>query len=162
MARASSWNAEIILGSNNYTIYPSEVGEIGEGSEGRIKVADGDRAYQVRDQIFDIGEIEVTILMTDNGLQIGTTAGSVQSATGQSEYNIMQDWCTSGRVEEVVYVIYRDSARVNKLQYTLTNVQCAMGKKNAFNRNGKEVDTHKYVMLPELIEDTTPAGSGRI
>lgn len=162
MARASSWNVEIILGSNGYTIYPAEIGEIGEGEEGRIKVADGDRAYQVRDQIFDIGEVPFTILLTDTGLQIAPVARSVQSSVGISEYSIVQEWCTSGRVEEAVYVIYRDSARVNKLQYTLTNVQCAMGKKNAFNRNGKEVDTHKYVMLPELIEDTTPAGSGRI
>lgn len=156
MARASSWNAEIHIGSNSYVVYPLEIGEIGEGEEGRIKVADGDRAYQVRDQIFDIGEIPVTILMTDAGLTIANSSGSVQSITGASEYSVMQSWCKNGTVEQYVYVIFRDSARKCKLQYTLTNVQLAMGKKNSFNRNGKEVDTHKYVMLPELIEDTTP------
>jgi hypothetical protein len=28
-----------------------------------------------------------------------------------------------------------------------------MGKKNAFNRNSKEVDTKKYVLLPEFVEE---------
>jgi hypothetical protein len=61
MGRANSWNVELHIGQN--IIHPLEVGEMGEGEEGRIKVADGSRAYQVRDQIFDIGEIPITILL---------------------------------------------------------------------------------------------------
>ena len=134
MARASSLNVEIVI--DGKVIYPLEVSEIGEGEEGRIKVADGSRAYQVRDQIFDIGEVAVTILFTKD----------------RYEYEIMQDWCMSGAVKDI-YVIYRDSAKNARLTYLLTNTECAMGKKNAFNRNSKEVDTKKYTMLPEFIEE---------
>ena len=134
MARASSLNAEIVI--DGKTIYPLEIGEIGEGSEGRIEVADGSRKYRVRDQIFDIGEIPVTILYTKD----------------RYEYEIMQDWCISGAIKDV-YVIYRDSAKNARLTYLLTNCELAMGPKNAFNRNSKEVDTKKYVMLPEFIEE---------
>ena len=134
MARASSLNAEIVI--DGKTIYPLEVSEIGEGEEGRIDVADGSRKYKVRDQIFDIGEVAVTILFTKD----------------RYEYEIMQDWCISGAVKDI-YVIYRDSAKNARLTYLLTNCECAMGKKNAFNRNSKEVDTKKYTLLPEFIEE---------
>lgn len=134
MARASSLNAEIVI--DGKTIYPLEISEIGEGEEGRIDVADGSRKYKVRDQIFDIGEVAVTILFTKD----------------RYEYEIMQDWCMSGSVKDI-YVIYRDSAKNARLTYLLTNTECAMGRKNAFNRNSKEVDTKKYTMLPEFIEE---------
>ena len=134
MARATSLNAEIVI--DGKTIYPLEISDIGEGEEGRIDVADGSRKYKVRDQIFDIGEVAVTILFTKD----------------RYEYEIMQDWCMSGVVKDI-YVIYRDSAKNARLTYLLTNTECAMGKKNAFNRNSKEVDTKKYTMLPEFIEE---------
>lgn len=134
MARATSLNAEIVI--DGKTIYPLEISEIGEGEEGRIDVADGSRKYKVRDQIFDIGEVAVTILFTKD----------------RYEYEIMQDWCISGAVKDV-YVIYRDSAKNARLTYLLTNCELAMGKFHAFNRNSKEVDTKKYTMLPEFIEE---------
>jgi hypothetical protein len=134
MARANSWNVEVEI--DGQTIHPLELGELGEGEEGRIKVADGSRAYQVRDQIFDIGEIMMKILVTSD----------------RYEYDICQAWCTSGQSKNV-YVIFRDSAKAARLTYLLTNTQLAMGKKNAFNRNSKEVDTKTYTMLPEYVEE---------
>ena len=134
MARATSYNAEIVI--DGQTIYPLEISELGEGEEGRIDVADGSRKYKVRDQIFDIGEVAVTILLTKD----------------RYEYEIMQDWCIIGDVKDV-YVIYRNSAQEARLTYLLTNCELAMGKKNAFNRNSKEVDTKKYTLLPEFIEE---------
>lgn len=134
MARATSYNVEVVF--DGHTIYPLELGELGEGEEGRIKVADGSRAYQVRDQIFDIGEIPITILITKD----------------RYEYELMQDFCISGAVKDV-YVIFRNSAGEARLTYLLTNTECAMGKKNAFNRNSKEVDTKKYTLLPEFVEE---------
>jgi hypothetical protein len=64
----------------------------------------------------------------------------------------MQDWCTSGRIQDV-YLVFRDSAKVAQLTYRLQNCELAMGKKNAFNRNSKEVDTKKYVMLPDYVDE---------
>ena len=147
MARASSLNVEVVV--NGYTIYPLELGEVGEGEEGRIDVADGGRKYKVRDQIFDIGEIPITILLTNTGLAIASDG--TQASAGLSEYSEMQAWCTSGAVYDV-FVIFRDSAQTAVLTYQFSNTQCAMGKKNAFNRNSKEVDTKQYTLLPEFIE----------
>lgn len=134
MARASSLNAEILI--DGQTIHPLEISEIGEGEEGRIGVADGSQKYKVRDQIFDVGEVGITILFTKD----------------RYEYEILQDWCMSGAVKDV-YVVYRDSAKNARLTYLLSNCECAMGKKNAFNRNSKEVDTKAYALLPEFIEE---------
>ena len=150
MARATSLNVELVV--DGKYIFPLELGEVGEGEESRIDVADGGRKYKVRDQIFDIGEVPVTILLTRD----------------KYEYLIMQDWCISGAVKDVA-VNYRDSARNIRFQYMMYNCECAMGKKNAFNRNSKEVDTKKYTLLPTDIEDTStiipdayvqPAGAG--
>ena len=134
MARRNSWNVEVVI--DKQAIHPLELGEIGEGAEGMIKVADCSRAYQVRDQIFDIGEVPLKILVTKD----------------RYEYDICQNWCISGEAKNV-YVIFRDSAKVAQLTYLLTNTQLAMGKKNAFNRNSKEFDTKQNNMLPEYIEE---------
>jgi hypothetical protein len=140
MARATSLNAEIVIDGVTEPIYPLEISEVGEGEEGRLDVADGGRKYKVRDQIFDIGEVAVTILFTRD----------------RSEYDVMQEWCISGAVRDA-YINYRDSAGNIRLQYALYNCECAMGKFHGFNRNSKEVDTKKYVLLPTEIEDITAA-----
>lgn len=140
MARATSLNAEIVIAGNPEPIYPLEISEVGEGEEGRLDVADGGRKYKVRDQIFDIGEVAVTILFTRD----------------RREYDVMQEWCLSGAVRDC-YINYRDSSGNIRLQYALYNCDCAMGKFHGFNRNSKEVDTKKYVLLPTEIEDITAA-----
>jgi len=134
MARAQSLNVWIEIDGKK--IYPLEVGEFSEGEEGRIKVADGERKYGVRDQIFDIGEVELTILLTKD----------------RYEYEICQDWCQSGAIKDI-YVVYYNSAKTPVLTYLFTNTSLAMGKKNAFNRDSKEVDKKKYVLLPEFIQE---------
>jgi hypothetical protein len=135
MARAYSLNWELEI--DGQIIHPLEIGEFGEGEEGRIKVADGSRKYSVRDQIFDIGEIPVTILMTRD----------------RYEYDIMQAWSTSGVVKETVILRGRDGQRNAMITYILSDVELAMGQHNAFNRDSKEVDKKKYVMLPFLVEE---------
>jgi hypothetical protein len=135
MARAYSLNWELQI--DGQIIHPLEIGEFGEGEEGRIKVADGSRKYSVRDQIFDIGEIPVTILMTRD----------------RYEYDIMQAWSTSGVVKETVILRGRDGQRNAMITYILSDVELAMGQHNAFNRDSKEVDKKKYVMLPFLVEE---------
>ena len=134
MARAVSYNWSIEV--DGVEIHPVEIGEFGEGEEGRIEVADGDRKYKIRDQIFNIDEIEVTILVRKD----------------RFEYDIMQDWCTSGETKNV-YLIGRDSAKVAQLVFELTNTDLAMGKLTAFNRKSKDELRKKYMMLPEYVTD---------
>lgn len=134
MARAVSWNWELHIDNN--IIHPLEIGEFGEGEEGRIKVADGSRKYSIRDQIFDIGEIEVTILITKD----------------RYEYDLMQNWSLSGETR-TVFLVARNSAREATMTYRLCNTDLAMGRHNAFNRNSKEADTKKYWMIPEYVEE---------
>jgi hypothetical protein len=134
MSRAVSYNWEIDI--DGQIIHPAEIGEFGEGEEGRIEVADGDRKYKIRDQIFNIDEIEVTILLRKT----------------REEYDIMQDWCTSG-VTKDVFLIGRDSAKVAQLTFLLTNTDCAMGKLSAFNRKSKDELRKKFVLLPEYVEE---------
>jgi hypothetical protein len=157
MARGTSWNYEILIpsagsggtpSSQGGTVYPLEIGEFGEGEEGRIVVADGDRKYKIRDQIFDIGEIPVTILVRADYDQPG------------SEYQIMQDWCNSGSVKDGVYIIARGAGRDNvapgrsqELRILCDQVQLAMGKHSAFNRGSKTVDTKQYYMIPETVSE---------
>lgn len=117
-------------------MHPLEISEFGEGEEGRIKVADGSRKYNIRDQIFDIGEFEVTILITKD----------------RFEYDILQEWCTSGETRDC-YLVGRDSQGIAQITYLLTNTDLAMGRKNAFNRNSKEADTKKYFLIPEYCEE---------
>lgn len=134
MARAVSWNWELEV--DGQTIHPLEIGEFGEGEEGRIEVADGDRKYKIRDQIYNIDEITLTILIKMD----------------RYYYNIMQDWCVSGATKNV-FLIARDSAKVAQMTLLCTNTQLAMGKHNAFNRQSKEADKKKYFMIPEYVEE---------
>lgn len=134
MARAVSYNWEIVV--DDQTIHPVEIGEFGEGEEGRIEVADGDRKYKIRDQIFNIDEIETTILLRKD----------------RYEYDIMQNWCISGETKDI-FLIGRDSAKVAQLTFLLTNTDCAMGKLTAFNRKSKDELRKKYHLLPEYVEE---------
>lgn len=134
MARAVSYNWSIMV--DDQEIHPVEIGEFGEGEEGRIEVADGDRKYKIRDQIFNIDEIEVTILLRKD----------------RYEYDIMQDWCISGETKDV-FLIGRDSAKVAQLTFLLTNTDCAMGKFTPFNRKSKDELRKKYMLLPEYVEE---------
>lgn len=135
MARALSLNWEYEV--DGHIIHPLEIGEFGEGEEGRIKVADGSRKYSVRDQIFDIGEIPITILVTRD----------------RYEYDIMQEWSTSGDIKDTVILRGRDGRGVALYTYILSEVDCAMGQHNAFNRDSKEVDKKKYTLLPTFVEE---------
>ena len=145
MARATSWNLEIeVSGNGGGTVYPAEIGNYSEGEEGRLDVADGDVAYKIRDQIFKIDEIPVTIYVRKDYAQPG------------SEYQIMQNWCSSGDARDVVIKCRgagRDPNRSLELQVILYNCELAMGKHSAFNRNSKTPDTKQYFMIPELVEE---------
>lgn len=134
MARAVSWNWELQV--NNDVIHPLELGEFGEGEEGRIEVADGDRKYKIRDQIFNIDEIMVTILIKKD----------------RYYYDVMQDWCMSGETRNV-FLVARDSAHEAQMTLLLSNCDCAMGKHNAFNRASKEADKKTYYLIPDYVEE---------
>jgi hypothetical protein len=134
MARAVSWNWEIEVDSK--TIYPLEIGPFGEGEEGRLEVADGDRKYKIRDQIFNIDEIMIVILIK----------------TDRYYYDILQDWSISGATKNV-FLIARDSAKVPQMTFLCSDTDLAMGKHNGFNRQNKEPDKKTYYMIPEYVEE---------
>lgn len=143
MSRATSYNWEIVVNGN--TIHPLEISEFSEGEEGRIETADGggmgmgpgiSRKYKVKDQVFNIGEIEITILIQRQ----------------RAYYEILQAWVLTGGIYDV-FLIARDSAGGDQMTFLLTNCECAMGKKNAFSRTGKAVDTKKYYLIPEFVEE---------
>jgi hypothetical protein len=136
MARAVSWNWELQV--DGKTIHPLEISEFGEGEEGRIEVADGDRKYKIRDQIWNIDEITVTILIKKD----------------RYYYRIMQDWSVSGATKNV-YLIARDMAHVPQMTFLLSDTDCAMGKHNAFNRASKEADKKKFHLIPDFVEEVT-------
>ena len=146
MARATSFNWELHISENaTDVIYPSSLGEFGEGEEGRLDVADGDRKYKIRDQIYDIGEVECTILIKDDF----------------RELTLMDRWASSG-LSRPVWLVAKGagkdnvgSGRVTTMTYLLTNCQCAMGKKNAFDRQSKTHESKKYFLIPEEIELVT-------
>jgi hypothetical protein len=145
MARGTSWNFELeVPGPNGGVVYPAEIGEWGAGEEGRIEVADGDRKYKIRDQIFNIDEIPITIYVRKDYDQPG------------SEYQIMENWCNSGLAKDVVLKARgagRDPNRSLELQAICYNCELAMGKHSAFNRGSKTVDTKHYFMIPEFVEE---------
>ena len=145
MARSVSYNWEIQLSADSSTwIYPASIGEFSEGEEGRIKVADGDRSYSIRDQIYAIDEIEVVIYLKED----------------KREYDLMHTWCTQGDARDI-WLVARGSGRdvesggdgrVETMRFLLRNTECAMGKKSAFDRNGKAYDSFKYFLIPEYVE----------
>jgi len=134
MGRATSYNWEIEI--DGKTIHPLSIGEFGEGEEGRVETADGNRKYKVRDQIFNIDEIEVVILITDD----------------RNYYDIMQEWCLKGDIKDI-YIIGRNAAGEAAMTFLCSNCDCAMGKKSPFDRKSKSEDTKKYMILPEYVEE---------
>lgn len=148
MARPVSWNWELQLSADpNDWIYAASIGEVGEGEEGRIKVNDGDRSYQIRDQIYDIGEVEVVIYIKED----------------KREYNLMQAWAYAGDARDI-WIVARGAGRdvesggdgrEETMRFLLRNTECAMGKKSAFDRNAKTFDSKRYMLLPEFVEDVT-------
>ncbi|MCP4648815.1 MAG: hypothetical protein GY853_01865 [PVC group bacterium] len=152
MGRPQSYNYEIQIGSSAAAVvYPASIGEFGEGEEGRIDVADGDRRYKIRDQIYDIGEIEVVVYLKAD----------------MREVNLMDRWAISGD-SETVYIRARGEGRDDPstgvpvggrtimAEWELTDVECAMGKKSPFDRNSKAVDTKRYTLLPTEVLRTYP------
>jgi len=159
MSRAVSLNYEIQLPEGPaYWIYPTSLGEFSEGEEGRIDVADGDRKYKIRDQIYAIDEIPFTILLRKD----------------RREYNILQAWCKAVgdlAIKDPVYIVGRgagrdgmspaddnlttSSGREIVIKFELSNCECAMGKKSAFDRQSKTFDTMTYYLVPTDIEDVT-------
>jgi len=135
-ARAQSWNAELKIDSD--TIFPQSVGEMSEGGEeGRLDVVDGDRKYKIGDQIFDIGEIPISIL--------------VKNKTERREFDTLNNF-SKGKPRDV-YLIYRDSQGTPQLTYLLSNCGCQKGKKNAFDRKSKAEDSHTFVLTPEDVKE---------
>lgn len=132
--RAVSWNWELQV--NDAVVHPLEIGEFGEGEEGRIEVADGDRKYKIRDQIFNVDEIPVTILIKKD----------------RYYYEVMQDWCLSGETR-TAFLVARDSAHEIQMTFRLANCDCAMGKHNAFDRANKEPDKKTYYLIPDDVEE---------
>jgi hypothetical protein len=155
MSRAISLNYEIQIEPGNPAtyLYPSTIGEFSEGEEGRIAVADGDRKYMIRDQIYDMGEVPFTILLRKD----------------RREYNLCQNWAKDGTIYESVYIVGRGagkdemspaddnlSAASNReivFVWELSNCELAIGKKSAFDRQSKAVDSKNYVLIPTEIED---------
>lgn len=158
MSRALSMNFEIQIEPGNPAtyIYPSSIGEFSEGEEGRIDVADGDRKYKIRDQIYDMGEVPFTILLRKD----------------RREYNLLQNWAKAVGDEAVkasVYIVGRGagkddmspaddglntgSNREEVFVFELSNCECAIGKKSAFDRQSKTFDSKNYVLIPTEIED---------
>ncbi len=135
MGRATSLNYEIHFPGGD-VIEPSKLGEFGEGEEGRVDVADGNRKYKVPDNIYDIGETEVTILITRD----------------RYEYKIMQAW-TIDRVIQDVVVKGVDSAGNVEIAWRFKNCALAMGKKSEFDRDSKAIDKKTYFLCPEYIDE---------
>lgn len=134
MSRAHSYNWELQF--DGKTIYPESIGEIGEGTEGLIEVADGNRKYKIRDQIMAQGEVECVILIKDD----------------RYEYDAMQAFASSGKPRDV-FVVGRNSAGEAKMTFLLANCDCVWGAKSAFDRKGKSADTKKYQLIPEFTTE---------
>ena len=148
--RAVSWNWELQFGgtqggSVTVVVYPTSLGEFGEGEEGRIDVADGDRKYKIRDQIYAIDEIEITVLIKND----------------RYEYDALWGWADSGDTQDAWLVAKgagRDvssgvGGREERMVFLLSQCQCAMGKKSAFDRQSKTFETRKFFLIPEDIQE---------
>jgi len=131
---ANSWNIEVDMPSG-HTLKPLTFGEFGEGEEGRIDVADGEKKYKVRDQILSVDEVMMTILIKRDKIDYR----ECQDASVQEAAN----W----------FVRFVDPQKVTQLTFLFKNVELVKGKKNAFDRNSKAVDTKSYILLPEDIEE---------
>jgi hypothetical protein len=139
MARAVSWNWELQFDGRTIGIEPLEIGEFGEGEEGRIEVADGSRKYKIRDQIFSVDEIPITILVKKDWWQDG------------SDYKLLNDWVLSGDAKQDVYLVARDAHKPlgnEAMAFWLQDCELAMGKLSAFNRKSKDELKKKFNLVP--------------
>ncbi len=132
-ARAQSWNVELKIGAD--VVYVQTLGEVSEGEEGRIEVTDGNRKYRIGDQIFDVGEIAVSVL--------------VKNKNENREHDVMEAFAKGAPRD--VFAIWRDSQGVAQLTYLLANCGLQRGRKNAFDRKSKAEDTHTYTLTPEDV-----------
>ena len=139
MARAVSWNWHIEL-EDTSEIHAKTIAGFGSGEEGRIEVSDGSRKYRIRDNIFDVGEIPVTIYLRDN------------YADPNSEYSKMENWTNNNIVQDIFIVATDITGSGAKMKWQATECELAKGKKNDFDRNAKEADTMSYVILPREVE----------
>ena len=161
MSRVTSYNLALLF-DDGFLIHPKTIGEFGEGEEGRIDVADGSRKYKVRDQIFDIGEIELEIYIaaafpgSSYGTEVTTNADGEEITTNltKSEYAYMQAWVVDGGERDVSIVALGVAGGVER-EWMCTGCELAMGKKNAFDRGSKSEDTKKYFLLPSNVYDAT-------
>jgi hypothetical protein len=153
--RAVSWNWELHMGSTpDLWIYPSTVGEFSEGEEGRLSVADGDRKYKIRDQIYEVDEIPISILLRKD----------------RREYNLLKTWAKATGDDAVrdVWLVAKGAGRdaqspsgvgavgagrEETMRFILYNCECAMGKKNAFDRQAKTFDTMMFYLISTDIEE---------
>lgn len=139
MSRIQSWNWHLEIGVGSQ-VHPVSLGEFGEGDEGRIEVADGSRKYRIRDNIWDIGEIECILYLRDDSLQ------------PNSEYLRMEALCNNN-VATDIYIVATDITGLSNEKMVWLCKQCEVtkGKKNAFDRNSKAADTVKYFILPQEV-----------
>lgn len=138
MARMMSLNFHLEI-ADGVEVHPKTLGEFGEGDEGRIEAADGNRKYRVRDNIWDIGEIETEIYLRDNW------------SHPESEFSRMESWCNNNEIRDI-YIVGTDITTNQKIAWLLSQCELAKGKKNGFDRNSKEVDSVKYYILPQSVE----------
>ena len=153
--RAVSWNWELQFGGgqgkSSVVVYPTSLGEFSEGEEGRIDVADGDRKYKIRDQIYAIDEIEITVLIKND----------------RYEYDALWGWANSGGTQDAWLVAKgagRDvdsgvGGREERMVFLLSQCQCAMGKKSAFDRQSKTFETRKFFLIPEDVQEINKAAT---
>ena len=160
MSRITSYNLALLF-DDGFLIHPKTIGEFGEGEEGRIDVADGSRKYKVRDQIFDIGEIELEIYIAEDSFAASTYKKDGEDADGNvivsppwTEYTYFQDWVANGGSKDLSIVALDVSGKI-KREWRCTGCELAMGKKNAFDRGSKSEDTKKYFLLPSNVYDAT-------
>ncbi len=132
MARAQSYNWEMEVEGS--TVYPLSIGDFSEGEEGRIEVADGNRTYKIRDQVFSVDEVEVKILVKNDRI----------------EYDLMQNFVKSGKPRDV-FIIGRDAVGTTRMTYLFSNCECTFGKKSGFDRKSKAEETRSYFLIPEDI-----------
>lgn len=138
-ARAQSWNWELDLGGGEI-VFIQTLGEISEGGqEGRIEVVDGSKKYRIGDQIYDIGEIETSVL--------------IKNKIERRDYDLMNAF-SKARPKDI-FAIGRDSQGVPQMTYLLSNCGCAKGTKGAFDRKSKAEETHKFVLMPEDVKEVT-------
>lgn len=138
VGRAQAWNWEIDLGGGS-VIPVLKLGEFSEGGEeGRIDVVDGSKKYKIGDQIYQINEIEVTIL--------------IKNSSERPEYDAMKLFSEQTKPRDI-FVTARDGEGKAQMTFVFTNCRLAKGKKSAFDRESKKQETHTFFLLPDDINE---------